>query len=265
MGNPRLTVLNRYFRQGLVLATLSYNTFFMAGEPILIVDDTPVNLKLTRALLANQGYQVQTAASAEEAIEILDAHHPLLVLTDLQLPGMSGLELTRRIKSDDRFGDTIVVALSAFAGPREEEEARRAGCDGCLAKPIDTRTFAWQVREFLERRSSGSRSSSAMPPDALSESTLLPLRGRFLEESASQALQWVTQLEGELAAETAAQSVHQWIGAAGLLGYPEISEMARELETAFRARPVDAGELREALEELLEALAARLAERKPEV
>ena len=72
----------------------------MAGEPILIVDDTPVNLKLTRILLVNEGYKVLTAASAEEALELLRSYHPRLILADIQLPGIDGLEMTRRIKKD---------------------------------------------------------------------------------------------------------------------------------------------------------------------
>src|SRR5437868_12234455 len=77
----------------------------MAGEPILIVDDTPVNLKLTRILLMNEGYKVLTAASAEEALELLRSHHPQLILADIQLPGMDGLEMTRRIKQDEKTRD----------------------------------------------------------------------------------------------------------------------------------------------------------------
>ena len=70
----------------------------MPGESILIIDDTPVNLKLTRILLVNEGYNVLTAASAEEALELLRDFHPELVLADIQLPGIDGFELTRRLK-----------------------------------------------------------------------------------------------------------------------------------------------------------------------
>jgi len=157
----------------------------------------------------------------------------------------------------------IVVALSAFAGAEEEADAIQAGCSGCISKPVDTRHFAQQVRDFLERRAFGAASGgSHLEP--LSESALLPLRARFLQESAGQAKQWSADLDGDLDAESAAQAVHQWIGAAGLLGYPELSEMARDLAAAFRARPVDTGELRQSLDELLRAVTARLAEQKPE-
>lgn len=236
----------------------------MAGEAILIVDDTAVHLKLTRILLASEGYQVFTAASAEEALDVLKQHRLQLVLTDLHLPGMDGLELARRIKTDEHTRDIFVVALSGFSCPEEEEEALRAGCDACLSKPIDTRAFGRQVGEFLERRGVPARPANSSAADALSDSALLPLRRRFLDESTAQARQWILDLDGELDAERAARAVHQWIGAAGLLGYPDIGEMARGLEVAFRARPMDTGEIREALDEVLRAFAARQAERKPE-
>src|SRR4051794_39559300 len=122
----------------------------MAGEPILIVDDTPVNLKLTRILLVNEGYTVLTAASAEEALELLRSHHPGLILADIQLPGMDGLEMTRRIKGDPATRDIRVVALTAFAMNGDEEKALDAGCDGYITKPIETRTLGERIRKYLD-------------------------------------------------------------------------------------------------------------------
>jgi CheY-like chemotaxis protein len=124
----------------------------MAGESILIVDDTPVNLKLTRILLVNEGYKVITAATAEEALDLLSGCQPDLILEDIQLPGIDGLEMTRRIKADDRTRDIIVVALTAFAMQGDERRAIEAGCDGYITKPIDTRTLGTRVRQYLEAR-----------------------------------------------------------------------------------------------------------------
>src|SRR3954452_8266999 len=93
----------------------------MAGEPILIVDDTPVNLKLTRILLTHEGYIVRTAESGEEALEVLESFQPRLVLADIQMPGMDGLEMTRRIKKDPRQQGVLVVALTALAMEGDEE------------------------------------------------------------------------------------------------------------------------------------------------
>src|ERR1035437_4196169 len=135
----------------------------MAGEPILIIDDTPVNLKLTRILLVNEGYKVMTAASAEEALDLLRSYHPQLVLADIQLPGIDGLELTRRIKANEATRDISGVALTAFAMKGDERKAIDAGCDGYITKPIDTRSLGARIREHLDRRA-GARGGT--PPAA---------------------------------------------------------------------------------------------------
>lgn len=129
----------------------------MAGEPILIVDDNPQNLKLARVLLSGEGYEVRTAVDAEEALQILESFTPRLILMDLQLPGMDGLELTRRLKGDPRFRRIIVLALTAYAMKGDDQKARAAGCDGYITKPIDTDALprllaAWLAAEPLERR-----------------------------------------------------------------------------------------------------------------
>src|SRR3954468_11771905 len=121
----------------------------MPGEPILIVDDTPVNLKLTRILLEHEGYEVRTASSAEEALELLKSFRPRLVLADIQMPGVDGLEMTRRIKKDPRNRDMLVVALTALAMKGDEERAIAAGCDGYITKPIDTRALGDRIRGYL--------------------------------------------------------------------------------------------------------------------
>ena len=121
----------------------------MPGEPILIVDDTPVNLKLTRILLVNEGYKVMTAASAEEALELLRSYHPQLILADIQLPGIDGLELTRRIKKNEETRDITVVALTAFAMKGDEERIREGGCEAYLSKPISVAKFFDTIDQFL--------------------------------------------------------------------------------------------------------------------
>jgi CheY-like chemotaxis protein len=121
----------------------------MAGEPILIVDDNPQNLKLARVLLAGEGFRVRTAVDAEDALTILHSFAPRLILMDLQLPGMDGLELTRRLKLDARRQGVIVLALTAYAMIGDEEKALAAGCDGYISKPIDTEALPRLIREFL--------------------------------------------------------------------------------------------------------------------
>ena len=123
----------------------------MAGEPILIVDDNPANLKLARVLLASDGYEVRTATDAEEALAVLREFLPDLILMDIQLPGMDGLELTRRLKSDSKTCDVAILALTAYAMKGDEERALAAGCDGYIAKPIDTKRLTGQVAALLRR------------------------------------------------------------------------------------------------------------------
>ena len=121
----------------------------VSGEPILIVDDHPANLKLARVVLSGAGFEVRTVPDAEEALAILERFRPRLILMDLQLPGMDGFELTRRLKADPARRGIVIVALTAYAMKGDEEKARQAGCDGYLSKPIDTRTLPDVVKGFI--------------------------------------------------------------------------------------------------------------------
>ncbi len=224
----------------------------MAGESVLIVDDTPVNLKLTRILLVNEGYKVLTAPSAEDALELLRSCHPDLVLADIQLPGMDGLELTRRIKGAESTRDITVVALTAFAMKGDEQKAIDAGCDGYITKPIDTRSLGDRIRGYLDRRTQTPPAERPEPGhETLAQAEMLALRRRFLEEGHELARQWLRDLEGPFHPEEVSRAVHQWIGAAGLLGYTAISRLSREVEAVLHERPLDSGQLRESLANLV--------------
>ena len=126
----------------------------MAEKTILIVDDNPVNMKLIRVLLAGEGYDVRTAADAQEALQILQELHPHLILMDIQLPGMDGLELTRILKSDPLTRDIKIIGLNAYAMKGDEERIIAAGCDGYVLKPIDTRTLPTLIAEYLRKNQS---------------------------------------------------------------------------------------------------------------
>lgn len=129
----------------------------MAGEPVLVVDDNAQNLKLVRVLLRTEGYDVRTAVDAEEALGELEAFTPRLILMDLQLPGMDGLELTRKLKADPARRDIAIIAVTAYAMKGDEEKARAAGCDGYVAKPIDIETLPRMVRDQLDRQRKSDR------------------------------------------------------------------------------------------------------------
>lgn len=119
---------------------------------ILVVEDNPANLKLVVFLLEEAGYSVLTATDAAEAIELAGAEMPDLVLMDVQLPGMDGLEATRRLKADASTRHIPVVALTAFAMKGDEDRIRAAGCDGYIPKPIRYQSFLGEVGQFVGER-----------------------------------------------------------------------------------------------------------------
>jgi two-component system cell cycle response regulator DivK len=119
----------------------------------LIVDDAPLNLKLLSVVLSGNGYEVRTAASAEDALEMLDGYLPKLLIVDIRLPGMDGLTLVRKLRTQPRFGSLVIVAVTASAMKGDEEVALAAGCDSYITKPVDTRTLPAHLAECLARRS----------------------------------------------------------------------------------------------------------------
>ena len=116
---------------------------------ILVVEDNEANQILARAVLELEGYEVRVAGSAPEARQELSGCLPDLILMDVQLPGQDGLSFTRVLKSDPATSSIPVVALTAHAMAGDRERAIEAGCEGYVSKPIDTRTFGEQVRQFL--------------------------------------------------------------------------------------------------------------------
>jgi CheY-like chemotaxis protein len=121
----------------------------MGGAPLLIVDDNPANLRLARLLLASEGYDVRTARDAGEALAALEAFRPRLILMDMQMPGVDGFELTRRLKADPSTREVVIMAVTAYAMKGDEERARQAGCDAYMAKPIDTRALPALIARLL--------------------------------------------------------------------------------------------------------------------
>jgi two-component system cell cycle response regulator DivK len=124
----------------------------MMSSAILIVDDNPTNLKLARVVLSAEGLEVRAALSAEDALKVLETFHPSLILMDIQLPGLDGLELTRQLKADPQRRDIIVLALTAYAMKGDMEKALAAGCDGYMSKPIDPLTLCAVVERHLRQQ-----------------------------------------------------------------------------------------------------------------
>jgi CheY-like chemotaxis protein len=121
----------------------------MRNNIVLVVDDNPANAALVSFILAKKGYQVHIAPDANEALVMVAEFSPQLIMMDLQLPGMDGLTLTRRLKADPETRQIIIIALTAYAMKGDEQRAREAGCDGYISKPIDTRTLPGIVGEYL--------------------------------------------------------------------------------------------------------------------
>jgi CheY-like chemotaxis protein len=118
---------------------------------ILVVEDNEANQLLASAVLERAGYAVELAGSSVEALERLSAGAPDLILMDVQLPGQDGLDFTRQLKADPTTAGIPIVALTALAMAGDREKTIAAGCLGYISKPIDTRTFADEVRKYLPR------------------------------------------------------------------------------------------------------------------
>jgi CheY-like chemotaxis protein len=116
---------------------------------VLVIDDNPTNLKLARWVLAAEGFEVISLASAEEAMLALQTGAPDLILVDIALPGLDGLELTRRLRANPATRHIAVVAVTAFAMKGDEAKALEAGCDAYLAKPVDTRALGPFLRRVI--------------------------------------------------------------------------------------------------------------------
>jgi len=119
---------------------------------VLVVDDNAMNSKLVQFVLSARGYDVRTASDADEAVAAVTSFDPELILMDVQLPGIDGLELTRRLKADPATKGIVIVAATAYAMKGDEERVLAAGCDAYISKPINTRTLPSQVFGLLSAR-----------------------------------------------------------------------------------------------------------------
>jgi two-component system cell cycle response regulator DivK len=118
-------------------------------KTVLIVEDNELNMKLFRDLLEAHGYQTLGTSNGFEALDLVRKHRPALILMDIQLPQVSGLEVTRWIKDDPELRAIPIVAVTAFAMKGDEERIREGGCEAYLSKPISVGKFIETVRRFI--------------------------------------------------------------------------------------------------------------------
>ena len=119
------------------------------AKTVLVVEDNELNMKLFHDLLEAHGYNILQTKDGVDALRIAREHHPDLILMDIQLPEVSGLEVTRWIKEDDNLKEIPVIAVTAFAMKGDEEKIRDGGCEAYISKPISVAHFLETVQRFL--------------------------------------------------------------------------------------------------------------------
>jgi two-component system, cell cycle response regulator DivK len=120
-----------------------------AEKRILVIEDNALNMKIFRILLGKAGYDTIEAFNAETGMELARERRPHLILIDIQLPGMDGLEATRLMKNDEELRHIPVLAVTSYAMPGDEQKAKAAGCEAHVAKPIETRNFIELIQKYV--------------------------------------------------------------------------------------------------------------------
>jgi two-component system cell cycle response regulator DivK len=123
------------------------------AKTVLIVEDNELNMKLFRDLLEAHGYKTLQTRNGIEALSLARAHRPDLILMDIQLPEVSGLDVTKWLKEDENLRDIPVIAVTAFAMKGDEERIREGGCEAYISKPITVSMFLNTVRQFIGAQS----------------------------------------------------------------------------------------------------------------
>ena len=119
------------------------------SKTILIVEDNDLNMKLFNDLLQAHGYETVQTMDGRDVLQLAHEHKPDLIIMDIQLPEISGLEVTKMLKADDELKGIPVIAVTAFAMKGDEEKIREGGCEGYIAKPISVPTFLETIAKFL--------------------------------------------------------------------------------------------------------------------
>jgi two-component system cell cycle response regulator DivK len=225
----------------------------VGNESVLIVEDDPMNVKLVQVLLSGEGYDLRSASNADEALNVLATFRPGLILMDIQLPGKSGLELTRQLLADTDMQGIKIVALTGYGRKEDEHNCLNAGCEGYIAKPIDTSTFPATIRCFIDQRSRAAPRVQGDVRDLLRER-----RNIFITES-------LAELDELLSVEFRSKNrllraLHRWAGIAGTLGMPHVTEQAKKTEVLLESiDEIDIPAVSEALDVLWQRITAAAA------
>ena len=121
-------------------------------EKILIVEDNPLNMRLLEMVLRAKNYTLLKATDGEEALDMAMREQPDLIIMDVQLPKMNGLEVTRKLRETSAFSHTPIIAITAYAMKGDKERIIESGCDAYLSKPINTRELPGLIAEMLSQR-----------------------------------------------------------------------------------------------------------------
>jgi two-component system, cell cycle response regulator DivK len=235
----------------------------LGSQSVLVVEDSPLNARLIEALLSPTGLHVILAGDAESALEALEESVPDLILMDMQLPGMSGLDLTRLLKANLSRCKIPIIALTANNSFVERQTIISAGCDSFICKPIDSALFAAQILLFVagvELSATGSELNQA-------ENVCPALKEKFLLEGAQESRVLLEAVErGAKDLVLIDRVLHRWIGCGDAAGIPEISVGAERLRALIACKEPDLSasiEVAQALKKLFLDQAAGCGSRLP--
>jgi two-component system sensor histidine kinase/response regulator len=260
---------------------------FAPGAQVLVVEDNEINRQVARELLAAAGIDAECAESGEEALQRCAQRRYDTVLMDIQMPGLDGIETTRRLKADARLADMPVVALTAHAMASDRERFLEAGMDDYLAKPIDEAELLRVLARWLPTIEAGAGSPVAVPPAPAIPEELAGLRGidvplalervnrnapllrRLVQQLQSRHADAARHIAAFVAAsdwKAVADAAHTLKGASATLAAQRIAAAAARIEHDARARrcdPADLEELQAALDELAPPVPASATETEP--
>ena len=223
-----------------------------AARRVLVIDDNPINLKITAALTRKAGVLVDTVDSAEDGLAWINGSLPDLIVTDLHLTGMDGLDFTRTIKRNPLWRSIPVILLTADNSIELEVKAQSSGCVCMICKPVDATLFPGVIAGFV------GASATATQASLVGDLPIEELRQEFLSSGASECRSLLSDFTAsrlfvpELDLVSIRGALHRWAGVGGTLGFSEITRRARSVEDlAEAADPIRREDLRESLFDLL--------------